>query len=79
MGNWCENSLGAGHFHGFGVALAGPWNTVEKVGIGPSDDHEPVKNVPKSTIPVPSRGSETGMEGFFNTLVPSRKLAGQNS
>jgi hypothetical protein len=25
----------AAHFHSFGVALAGPWNTVEKVVVGP--------------------------------------------
>src|SRR5918995_6864006 len=25
--HWCENSLGYSHFHGFGVALQGPWNT----------------------------------------------------
>jgi hypothetical protein len=27
--------LAAAHFHSFGVALAGPWNTVEKVVVGP--------------------------------------------
>jgi hypothetical protein len=45
---------------------------VEKVGIGPLGDHEAVKNVPKSAIPVPNRGSETGMEEFFNSLSVSR-------
>ena len=67
-------ALAAPHFHSVGVALARPWNTVEKVGIGPFDDHDLGQNSPKSAILVANGGFESRMEQFFNSLTPSPKV-----
>jgi hypothetical protein len=64
----------AAHFRSVGVALARPWNPVEKVGIGPFDDHDLGQNSPKSVILVANRGFESRMEKFFNSLTLSPKV-----
>jgi hypothetical protein len=40
-------ALATAHFHGFGVARAGPWNTVEKVPAEPIDGPESGSERPK--------------------------------
>jgi hypothetical protein len=61
-------ALAAAHFHGFGVAQQGPWNTVEKVGVELKTTTNPAPEAPKgpkhTVFGVPS-GIEAGTEGVF--------------
>ena len=46
-------ALAAARFHSVGVARAGPWNTVEKVGVGLITPRNRAQNIPKPACLVP--------------------------
>jgi hypothetical protein len=62
-------ALAEAHFHGFGVALAGPWNTVEKIISGLTHELKSASDAPKTPISEPNRGPEAGAAEFFNSLA----------
>src|SRR5215208_3010009 len=58
----------AAHFRSFGVALAGPWNTVEKVVVGPvgspRESENKAKTLPKRRIQPLNRGQKRAQRSF---------------
>ena len=65
------------HFHGFGVARQGPWDTVEKVGVELITSRYLALKAPKAVCLVSDLGRKRAPGEFFNTLRCSRKFGTQ--